>query len=361
MPSQQEVKWSQLKVGLIVLLSIVLLSTLLFLMTSATGLSPFSPKLTVYTYFDNSNGLKVGAPVNLEGVTIGEVKRVTVVTDPARKLTPIKVTMRINPKFLPSLHNDTTAALATVGVLGDTVVDLNSETATGPALQDGAELHTQSTPSIQDVVKASQGTIESVNLILAKLDTVVADVKDGKGTAGKFVQDPALYNQATATVQELHTLASNLNSGKGSVGKLLHDDELYNRLNDAADKLDVVATNLSDGKGSAGKLLHDDTLYNNLNSTLAHANSILAEADAGKGSIGLLAKNPEFASKLNDTVTKLDSLLTGINNGEGTIGKLAKDDAAYTNLNKLLNASTDLVTTIRSDPKKYLTIHLKIF
>jgi len=346
---------------LIVLIAIALLSTLLFLMTTATGLSPFSAKLTVYTYFSNSNGLKIGAPVNLEGVTIGEVKKVTVITDPSRKLTPIRITMKLNPKFLSSLHVDTRAALATVGVLGDTVVDLHSEAATGPELQDGAELKTEDTPSLQDVVKASQGTIESVNLVLAKLDTLVADVQAGKGTAGKLVEDPALYNQATATVQELHLLASDLNAGKGSVGKLLHDDQLYNRLNDSAEKLDTITTNLSDGKGSAGKLLHDDTLYNNLNSTLAHANSILAEADAGKGSIGLLAKNPEFASKLNDTVTKLDSLLTGINNGEGTIGKLAKDDAAYTNLNKLLVASTDLVTTIRSDPKKYLTIHLKIF
>jgi len=361
MPSQQEVKWSQLKVGLIVLIAIALLSTLLFLMTTATGLSPFSAKLTVYTYFNNSNGLKIGAPVNLEGVTIGEVKKVTVVTDPARKLTPIKITMKLNPKFLPSLHVDTRAALATVGVLGDTVVDLNSEVATGPELQDGAELKTEDTPSLQDVVKASQGTIESVNLVLAKLDTLVADIQTGKGTAGKLVEDPALYNQATATIQELHTLASDLNSGKGSAGKLLHDDQLYNHLNDAAEKLDAITTNLNDGKGSAGKLLHDDQLYNNLNSTLAHANSILAEADAGRGGIGLLAKDPAFANKLNDTVSKLDALLTGINNGEGTIGKLAKDDAAYTNLNKLLNASTDLVTTIRSDPKKYLTIHLKIF
>jgi len=361
MPSQQEVKWSQLKVGLIVLIAIALLSTLLFLMTTATGLSPFSAKLTVYTYFNNSNGLKIGAPVNLEGVTIGEVKKVTVVTDPARKLTPIKITMKLNPKFLPSLHVDTRAALATVGVLGDTVVDLNSEVATGPELQDGAELKTEDTPSLQDVVKASQGTIESVNLVLAKLDTLVADIQAGKGTAGKLVEDPALYNQATATIQELHTLASDLNSGKGSAGKLLHDDQLYNHLNDAAEKLDAITTNLNDGKGSAGKLLHDDQLYNNLNSTLAHANSILAEADAGRGGIGLLAKDPAFANKLNDTVSKLDALLTGIDNGEGTIGKLAKDDAAYTNLNKLLTASTDLVTTIRSDPKKYLTIHLKIF
>ena len=41
MPSQQEVKWSQLKVGIIVLVSIVLLSTLLFVMTSASGMSLF--------------------------------------------------------------------------------------------------------------------------------------------------------------------------------------------------------------------------------------------------------------------------------------------------------------------------------
>ena len=34
MPSQTEVKWSQLKVGVIVLVSIVLLITLLFLITS---------------------------------------------------------------------------------------------------------------------------------------------------------------------------------------------------------------------------------------------------------------------------------------------------------------------------------------
>ena len=75
MPSQQEVKWSQLKVGVIVVIALVLLTILVFLMSSASGMSPFSRKLTGFTYFPNSNGLKVGAPVNLEGVTIGEEPR----------------------------------------------------------------------------------------------------------------------------------------------------------------------------------------------------------------------------------------------------------------------------------------------
>ena len=102
-------------------------------------------------------------------------------------------------------------------------------------------------------------------------------------------------------------------------------------------------------------------MYNNLNSTLKHANSLMAEADAGKGGLGLLLKDPKFAAELNDTLNRLDSILSGVDKGEGTLGKLAKDDAAYTNLNKLLTESTTLVTTIRQDPKKYLTIHMKIF
>jgi phospholipid/cholesterol/gamma-HCH transport system substrate-binding protein len=43
------------------------------------------------------------------------------------------------------------------------------------------------------------------------------------------------------------------------------------------------------------------------------------------------------------------------------VGKLMTDDKAYDNLNDLLKESTKLVTTIRQDPKKYLTIHMKIF
>jgi phospholipid/cholesterol/gamma-HCH transport system substrate-binding protein len=361
MPSQQEVKWSQLKVGVIVLIAIVLLCALMFLMTSASGMGIFSTKTVATTYFDNSAGLKVGAPVSLEGVTIGEVTKVVLSTDAKRKLTPVKIVMKLDPRYHSSLHKDSLASLSTVGVLGDTVVDINSQTAVGPELQTGDELKTMQTPNLQDVVKASQGTVESLNVILAKVNGIVDQIQKGQGSAGKLLSDPALYNEATATVHELHMLSADLNNGKGSVGKLLHDDDLYNKLNDTNTRLDKIAVDLDAGKGSAGKFLKDDKLYNNLNSTVAHANSLLAEADAGKGALGLLTKDPAFAAKLNDTVTQLDLLLENANKGKGTLGKLATDDAAYNNLNKLLNASTDLVTTIRADPKKYLTIHMKIF
>jgi phospholipid/cholesterol/gamma-HCH transport system substrate-binding protein len=361
MPSQQEVRWSQLKVGVIVLISSVILVTLLFLMTSSSGLGIFSHKLTVVTYFENSAGLKTGAAVNLEGVTIGTVKTVTIDNSPERKLTPVKVVMKLDDKYGANLKKDSKASLSTVGVLGDTVIDINSQFAVGPRLQDGDELKTLETPSLTDVVKASQGTIESLNVILAKMNVIVDNLQSGKGSVGQLINNPDLYNKADKTVDELLTLEKNLNAGRGSIGKLMTDDTLYNRLNSTADKLESIANSVSSGKGTAGMLLKDDSLYKNLNSTLIHANSLMADADAGKGGLGLMLKDPKFRQDLSHTLTQVNELVSGVNEGRGTLGKLAKDDTAYTNLNKLLAASTDLVTTIRSDPKKYLTIHLKIF
>src|SRR5947209_9748350 len=257
MPSQQEVRWSQLKVGLIVLISTIILVTLLFLMTSSSGLGFFSHKLTLTTYFENSAGLKTGAAVNLQGVTVGTVKSVIVVNAPDRKLTPVQVVMKVDSKFQPGIHKDSTAALTTVGVLGDTIVDINSQVASGPPIQDGDELKTLETPTIQDVVKASQGTIESVNVILAKMNAVVDNLQSGKGSIGQLIANPDLYNKAVNTVDQLNKLAVNLNSGRGSVGKLMTDDSMYNHLNDAVTKLDNLTTTLNNGQGTAGKLLKD--------------------------------------------------------------------------------------------------------
>jgi phospholipid/cholesterol/gamma-HCH transport system substrate-binding protein len=362
MPSQQEVKWSQLKVGVIVIISVVILTTLLFLMTSTSGMGFFSKKLTITTYFENSAGLKTGAAVNLEGVTIGAVKTITVVTTPDRKLTPVQVMMKIDSKYQPSLHKDSTADLSTVGVLGDTVVDINSQYATGPQLQDGDELKTQETPSITDVVKASQGTIEQLNVILAKLNNVVSDLQSGKGSFGQLLTNPALYTKLEAAADQVQTLTAKLNGNDNTIGKFFNDHaEMYDKLNDAVVKVDSITSDIHDGKGSIGLLLKDPTFANNLSHTVSNLNDLTTDLQQGKGSAGLLLKDPTFAKKLNDTVTQADQLITQINNGQGSIGKLAKDDTTANNLNKLLTESTSLVSTIRQDPKKYLTIHLKIF
>jgi phospholipid/cholesterol/gamma-HCH transport system substrate-binding protein len=362
MPSQQEVRWSQLKVGVIVLISVVILTTLLFLMTSASGLGVFSHKLTVTTYFENAAGVKVGAAVNLDGVTIGAVKSVIVTPAPERKLTPVQVVMKIDSKYQQSIHTDSTAALTTIGVLGDTVIDINSQIATGPPIQDGAVLNTLETPTIQGVVKESQGTIENLNTILFKLNTVVDNLQSGKGSFGQLLVNPDLYNKFVATMDSVQQTTSKLNRSDNTLGKFLNDDaKMYDQVDDALARVDDMTKGIQAGKGSAGKLLTDDALYNNLNQSVTHLNSILADADAGKGGLGVLVKDPKFARDLSDTLSQTNQLIAGINQGKGTLGKFVTDDAAYGNLNKLLVESTNLVTTIRQDPKQYLTIHMKVF
>jgi phospholipid/cholesterol/gamma-HCH transport system substrate-binding protein len=361
MPSQQEVRWSQLKIGVIVLVSMVILTTLLFLMTSASGLGVFSHKLTITAYFQNAAGLKAGGAVNLEGVTIGNVKTVSVTTAPDRKLTPVQVVMKIDEKYQPSLHKDSTAGLTTVGIIGDEVVDINSQTATGPLLQDGDELKGQDAASMQDIVKSSQGTIDNLNVILSHLNGIVTDVQAGKGSLGQLITNKQLYDSLTASAQQFQTLTAKLNTSNNTVGKFFNDNaEMYNRVNDIVGKFDSIASDMQAGKGSAGKLLKDEALYNNLNESAKNLNAILADAQAGKGGMGLLLKDPAFATTLSDAVTQTDALIAAINQGKGTLGKLATDDSIYTNANKLLTESTSLVTAIRKDPK-ILTIHMKIF
>jgi phospholipid/cholesterol/gamma-HCH transport system substrate-binding protein len=50
-----------------------------------------------------------------------------------------------------------------------------------------------------------------------------------------------------------------------------------------------------------------------------------------------------------------------LNSGQGTMGKLLQDPTLYNNTNQLLTETQDLIKAIRQNPKKYLTIHLKLF
>lgn len=358
MPSQQEVQWSQLKVGLVVLVALAALAALIFLMSGSTG-GLFTGKLIARSYFENAAGLKVGAPVNLEGVTIGNVKAIRVV--PARNPTPVEVTMQLSKKFQDALKSDSRASLDTIGVLGDTIVDLNSKRATGGPLQNNAELPTTETPNLSDVIKSSQGTIEQLNTILAKVNTLIDALSSGKGSIGQLINNPDLYNKAIGTFNQLQSLVDQVSNGKGSIGKLVNDDTLYERANATVARLQNIADALDKGQGTAGKLLKDEALYNNLNRTAANANQLLADVNAGKGGLGKLAKDQAFAQKLDDTVSRLDSILARIDNGEGTLGQLSRNPSVYNNTDQMLAETRGLVAAIRENPKKYLTFHVRIF
>ena len=358
MPSRKEVQWSQLRVGVLVLTALSVLVGLILLMSGSTG-GLFARKFVLRSYFENAAGLKDGAPVTLEGVTIGNVTRIRVVPD--RNPTPVEVNMRIGYEFLNFLHTDTTASIAQAGVLGDSYVDLKSTLAHGPLPANNAELKAAESPTIQDVIRTSQDSITDVQTLVRKISVLADTLNSKRGTVGSLINDPDLAHKISTIASNLQTITGSIADGKGSLGKFVNDDTLYTRANSAVDRLNRITTDLDEGKGSAGKLLKDETLYNNLNSAAANANQLVAEVNAGKGAIGLLAKDPAFAAKLDDTVNQLDSLLKGIDEGKGTLGQLAQNRSLYDHADQTLDQGQQLVKAIREDPKKYFVIRLKLF
>jgi phospholipid/cholesterol/gamma-HCH transport system substrate-binding protein len=357
-PSRKEIQWSQLRVGALVVVAMAVLVGLIFLMSGSTG-GLFAKKLYLRCYFKNAAGLKDGAPVTLEGVTIGNVRHIRVI--PERQPSPVEVTMEVGREYMIGLHTDSTAGIAQAGVLGDSFVDIDSTRAVGPPPADHAELKAAGSPTIQDVIQSSQTSIEQIQVTLNKVNKLLDSVNSGRGTIGKLINDPALAQKFIVVASNLQTITDAIAQGKGSAGKLVMDDTLYQHANSAVQKLDQITTELSEGKGSAGKLLKDEALYNNLNETLASTKELVGEINAGKGALGKLAKDPVFAEKMTDTVTNLDAILKGIHEGQGTMGQLFTNKALYDNLNDTLTNTRNLLDAFRANPKKYLTVQLKLF
>lgn len=357
MPSEKELRWSQLKVGLTVIVASIVLGVLIFLMTGTTGL--FTRKITIFSYIDNAGGLRKGAPVRLQGVDIGNVTGIRVV--PQKSPNPVEIQMKVSTRYQDFLKTDSKVELSTAGVLGETFVDIDSRGATGTAVKDGTVLEAQAVPDLQDVVRASQGTLQNVDTLLKRADRIMSAVESGQGSVGKLIYDKQLYVNLNDAVKQVQGILADVNNGRGTIGKLLKDEEMYTKLNSSIDKLNSTIDSINNGQGTLGKLVKDPELYNNANQTLAKANQLMTNINEGKGALGKFAHDEEFAKKLDTTITNLNSIVARLNAGEGSAGMILKDPSLYNNTDQMLLESRNLIKAIRENPKKYLTIRLRVF
>ena len=359
MPSQKQLKWSELRVGITVIVASLILALLLFLMSGTTGL--FSKRITLVAYFDNAEGLRPGAPVRLSGVDIGNVLHIVIVPDKEKQLTPVKVVMKVSMKYAFNLRRDTLTSLETAGVLGETFMDMDSSQAVGPPAQDGDTLPTRVHPDFNDVVRSSQSTLQNMDALLKRADRILAFAESGKGSLGKLIYDPTLYDRLSQTVAELKTVVDEIAKGQGSLGQLINKSDAYDKFVATLDKMNGVIDDLQAGQGTAGRFLKDPTLYNNANDTVANLKKVSDDLQAGKGTAGRLLKDEELAKKIDTTMTKLAALTSDLEAGKGTAGKLLKDETLYNNANHMLEETQGLIKSIRENPKKYLSIKLHIF
>jgi phospholipid/cholesterol/gamma-HCH transport system substrate-binding protein len=359
LPSQKQLKWSQLRVGLTVVIASLVLAVLLFLMSGTSGL--FSHRITLVSYFDNAEGLRPGAPVRLSGVDIGNVVKILIVDDKDKRITPVKVMMKVSTKYDFNLRRDSVTSLDTAGVLGETYLDIDSSQAVGPQAREGDTLTTQVHPDFNEVVRSSQSTLQNMDALLKRADRILAFAESGKGSLGKLIYDPTLYNRFSETVVDFQAIVDQIAKGKGSLGQLVNSNDAYNKFVATLDKMNGVIDDLQEGKGTAGKFLKDPSLYNNANDTVVNLKKVSEDLNAGKGTAGRLLEDEELAKKIDTTMTKLAALTSDLEAGQGTAGKLLKDETLYNNANHMLEETQGLVKAIRENPKKYLSIKLHVF
>ncbi|HEY7402643.1 MAG TPA: MlaD family protein [Candidatus Angelobacter sp.] len=346
------------------------LAILVFLISGTSGI--FTNKIKLVAYFDNAEGIRSGQPVDLQGVPIGNVTDVRLI--PSRFPNPVEVTMKVSGKYAESIRlgevdkkdgkrkNGSTATVQTAGVLGESFIDINTPpNVLGPPAVDGAELIAGNTPGYQDVIRSSQGTLQNIDVLLTRANDILASVQNSKGTLGQVINDPAMVNKINTILNQVQGLLNDVNSGKGTIGQLFTDKTLAVKATDAIDKLDRLVDDINSGKGNLGKLVKDESLYNDLHHTVTQANKLLDDVNAGRGPAGKLLKDQELAAKLQNTINKLSDITDRLAAGEGSAGKLLHDPSVYNNTDQLLIETRTLIKSIRENPKKYLTIHFRVF
>ncbi|HKP45202.1 MAG TPA: MlaD family protein [Pyrinomonadaceae bacterium] len=378
--STKQVSLNQLRVGIFVLVSIIIL---IFLILNASGdINPFTKKLHLKAQFSDANGLREGSEVRLAGVRVGKIDKITLLppsTEPNAKRVEALMTIDSTIDGRPAnerIRQDSTAQQGSPSLLGnEMLINISPGTALGQPVRDYDILPSSSSNTVNDFATSGTDLAQRLSKLSDQISLIVKDVQEGKGTVGRLFSDEALYNNLNATVRETEDVMRQIRAGEGSAGRFVNDPALYNNANEIAVQLRQIAADLRAGRGTAGKLLTNDELYNRINRTadrldrsVDQVNSMITEINAGHGTLGRLIKDEQIyndaraaIARFNTTAERIDNVVAGAQRGEGTFGKLLTDDALYSNVNQLSSEGVKLIYDFRQNPKKYLTIKFQLF
>lgn len=100
--------------------------------------------------------------------------------------------------------------------------------------------------NLQSAAGEAQTLIADAHLAIGQARSIIDQVNAGQGTLGKLTKDPALYNEATATMTQAREILEKINHGQGSVGKLINDDSFLKNAKLSLQKLDKATEGLED-------------------------------------------------------------------------------------------------------------------
>src|SRR6266478_1938443 len=205
--TKKTVGLNQLRVGIFVLISIVIL---IFLILNASGdLNPFAKKLHLKARFADANGLREGSEVRLAGVRVGKVDKITLLPPSTEPNEPRVEALMVIDSVIDGrpaterIRKDSTAQQGSPSLLGnEMLINITPGTAVGQPVKDYSILPSSSSNTVNDFATSGTDLAQRLSKLSDEISGMVRDVKEGKGTIGRLFSDEALYNNLNSTIRE---------------------------------------------------------------------------------------------------------------------------------------------------------------
>ena len=298
MTLSKEVKTGILAIGAILLL--------IFGYSFLKGTNIFNKHREFFVKYQNVEGLANSAPVTINGLTVGKVKKIGF----ANEKGGLVVQFSVEKDF--DFSRNSIVRIYSTGLIGGKALGIFPEYDAANLAVSGDTLRGEIEDGMMTAMTKALGPLEKkVNNTLATVDTLMLNVNDivDEKTRENLREAIASLNN---TLNSFSGIADNLN------GILSENDEKLNR---TFSNLDVMAENF------------------------AKLSDSLAQLDTGK-----------LVTDMQDVISKLDAIAIGLENGDGSMGKLLKDDQLYDNLEGAAKQLEQLLQDLKLNPKRYVNI-----
>lgn len=234
-------------VGAFVIGGLLLFAAGLFLIGDRRML--FTDTFRVYAEFKQVAALDTGAKVRVSGADAGEVEEIRVPEGPSGRF---RVRMRVRSDLRPLIRVDSIALIQNDGLVGNKFVQIQTGTEAAPAVAEGGTIQSREPFDIADLMLTMSQTLATVNTMLVEVksgvDEALGAVTATAGDAQVLMKDlggevRTILGSADEVGRDLKLIVGNVRAGRGTVGKLVNDEALYASVRSmAADAEKAVAT-----------------------------------------------------------------------------------------------------------------------
>lgn len=241
-------KKNETAVGLFVVASLVLLFIMVIIIARHEGL--WANYVHYQTTFKDVKGLQPDNEVRLSGVNIGSVTH-TIVQPNGE----ILVKFKVKAKQQKNIHEEAVATIGSVGLLGDRSLDITFGDPSKPPFPVGGMMASKEPVGFQEILDKAASTMDDVKKTFANAADITGAIKSGKGTIGKLVENPALYNHTLDTIDNARTFARTLNQGAGVLPMLVHDKKFKGELQNTMKNIGTTVSNVKQGSAPLAEAL----------------------------------------------------------------------------------------------------------